>query len=324
MDYSKTASQRLRSVTLAGEMANMIGLKKTSAAITGTGVGGGGAVSIGTGTPNRLSKWLTATSLGDSHFIDDGTATDLSYGNNAYSRLFVTGYGFSGGVQYISEVICRFARGVQGAITPVMAGDFLGVLSFRGCDSNGSFPIQEAAKINATATPAGASWTTSDHGTSLGFWTTALGAVQEHLRVSISSQGRLNLYSGDSDYYANSFASPSGMTGSRFYTLPASLPAVSGNVLSCDNGGNMSWAAPSGGFAKGSVIVTFTNTPGSASVNTGLSVVTGVVCTFDYQMGDGVSITVRKNQPSNGYVTVYGRNVTGTGSLGLTAYWIAW
>jgi hypothetical protein len=43
----------------------------------------------------------------------------------------------------------------------------------------------------------------------------------------------------------------------------------------------------SSGFAKGSGMVTFSNTPGSADITTGLASVTGAVCTFDYDMGDG-------------------------------------
>ena len=71
-------------------------------------------------------------------------------------------------------------------------------------------------------------------------------------------------------------------------------------------------------------MVTFSNTPGSADITTGLASVTGAVCTFDYDMGDGVSITVRLNVPSAGKIRIWGRNVTGSGALGLTVYWIAW
>ena len=80
----------------------------------------------------------------------------------------------------------------------------------------------------------------------------------------------------------------------------------------------------SSGLAKGSGMVTFSNTPGSTDITTGLASVTGAVCTFDYDMGDGVSITVRPNVPSAGKIRIWGRNVTGSGSLGLTMYWIAW
>ena len=77
-------------------------------------------------------------------------------------------------------------------------------------------------------------------------------------------------------------------------------------------------------FARGSANVNFSNTPGYVDVNTGLASVTCALATLDYDMGDGVAVTVRPNVPSAGYIRIWGRNVTGTGSLGLTVYWIAW
>ena len=40
----------------------------------------------------------------------------------------------------------------------------------------------------------------------------------------------------------------------------------------------------------------------------------GRLLTFDYDMGDGVSVTVRPNVPSAGKIRIWGRNVTGSGS----------
>lgn len=184
VDYSKTHSQRLRSVTLAGEMANMMYQRRvTSTAIGGGGAAGGKGGASGGGTPNALAKWVGSTNptnaLGDSRFLDDGIAMDLSYGNNVYTNLFVTGYGYdsSTSLQYPSKLILRSTRGTQGSCLPLSAGDFLGVLSWRGCEVAGAVPapVQDAAKIVAQATPLGTTWTTTDHGCGLLFYTTPWG-----------------------------------------------------------------------------------------------------------------------------------------------------
>ena len=65
-------------------------------------------------------------------------------------------------------------------------------------------------------------------------------------------------------------------------------------------------------------------THGSVDVTTGLASVAGALATLDYDMGDGVSVTVRPNVPSAGKIRIWGRNVSGSGSLTLTVYWIAW
>ena len=65
-------------------------------------------------------------------------------------------------------------------------------------------------------------------------------------------------------------------------------------------------------------------THGSVDVTTGLASVVGALATFDYDMGDGVSITVWRNVPSAGKIRIWSKNVSGSGSMTLTVYWIAW
>jgi hypothetical protein len=98
------------------------------------------------------------------------------------------------------------------------------------------------------------------------------------------------------------------------------LAQWAGTRLLSDSG----YAASNLLFKRGSGYVTFSNTPGYVDVNTGLASVSGCVCTLHYDMGDGVVVTNHINYPSAGYVRIYARNVTGTGTLGLDVWWIAW
>jgi len=218
--------------------------------ISGFGAGGVGGGLSGGGTPNALAKWLTASTLGDSHFVDDDVATDLSYGDNKYSRLFVTGYGYSGGLQYHPEIICRAARGIQGAFTPVMSQDVLAVFAARGCDSPNNFPVSDNAKILMYAA---GNWSATSHPTGIFFYTTPIESIQEKLRVVINNLGLLGLYSpfygigGDTGLIM--FATPP--SGGGTYTLPSAPPIVSGYILSSTIAGLMSWIPPTPGGLTG-------------------------------------------------------------------------
>jgi hypothetical protein len=214
--------------------------------IGGIGIGGAGGGIPGSGTLNAIPKWITTGSLGDSRFLDDGVATDLSYGDNKYSRLFVTAYGYSAGIGYVPEVICRYARGTQTALLPVLSQDTLGVFAARAYDGGPGFPISDNAKILMYAA---ANWSVTSRPTGIFFYTTPLGSIQEQPRVVINNLGLLGLYSpyygigGDTGLIM--FATPP--SGGGIYTLPSVPPPVSGYMLSCTTGGAMSWIPPTGG-----------------------------------------------------------------------------
>lgn len=150
------------------------------------------------------------------------------------------------------------ANGTISAPTAVLAGDSIGNFNFRG--HNGvSMPISATAGVAAVATE-NHSLTTG--GTALAFRTTTNGTTNQVDRIRIEHNGNVGIgtsapgapldvkgairMSGSTSGYTG--FQPAATAGSTVWTLP-NADGSSGQVLSTNGAGVLSWITPSGGGA---------------------------------------------------------------------------
>lgn len=200
-----------------------LGARGPSSILGSAAAGGGGGGLTGHGTPNTLARWLTASTLGDSHFTDDGAATYLDYGALTSAILYATGYGGPG---YYGAFIGRAARGNPTTPTASQTDDqlvLIGAIGYGATAWSGSRGGLTVRVANI--------WTDIAQGTYVSLWTTPINAIVPAERMRLTAGGLIGL----PPYPA------------VVYSWPSAWPAVSGYVLSCTTSGVMSWAAPTPG-----------------------------------------------------------------------------
>jgi hypothetical protein len=177
---------------------------------------------MGSGTPNVLTKWAASgLALTDSHFTDDGTFTDLTYGANV-TRLTLTAFGPA----HYPSFTGRGARGTPSSPTPTEGGDAIASFSGRGYSASGFSTARAEIDFWAAQT-----WTDAVQGTLITFNTTPIGSTTLTERMRLSE----------------------GLIGfppypTILYSWPSAWPA--GNyLLQCSTLGVLTWVPPSGGIS---------------------------------------------------------------------------
>src|SRR6185295_1321536 len=153
-----------------------------------------------------------------------------------------------------SAIDFRQQGGTKASPTATASAATMGQINFQGWDGT---TYAKSARVRASAQPSGANWTGSDHGTKLGFFTTAPGSTSNTEKVSINGDGGVSigalgshgigtvnlaaLFTNDS----LSIDSSGAMTAPSFNKVAITAPA-SGATLTIPNGVTFTGPAASG------------------------------------------------------------------------------
>lgn len=174
--------------------------------------------------------------------IDDAS---LVVQGDSYRTLTLKRFNSSNAGQL--DILLKKARGTKASPSAVQISDNLGRIAWTGYDGTNDI---EAAAIQATvsATPG-----TNDMPGKLSFWTTADGAsspierasIDQNGNVTINAQSDLRLADADSSNWV-ALQAPATVASNVTWTLP-SADGSSGQVLSTNGTGTLSWATAGGG-----------------------------------------------------------------------------
>jgi hypothetical protein len=224
------------------------------------------------------------------------------------------------------------SRGASvGTNSIVSNGDVLGELNFLGADGSGAtgYPIGASIYANVDGTPG-----TNDMPGRLVFSTTADGTATPIERMRITNAGFVGInqaspgsaldvkgtlrLSGSTSGYVG--LAPAAAAGSVTYTLP-STDGTTGQFLSTNGSGTLSWASASGGASTGRLInVQVFTTSGTNTYTRSTGVVSAlVIAVGGGGGGKGASGGSAGGNGGNGTSTSFGSHVTAAGGTGATS-----
>jgi hypothetical protein len=132
-------------------------------------------------TLKKLDLNLTG---GTPYAAETDTQFQMSGANGFATTIFMDSFGATAAIDF------RHATGTYALRTASATGSTMGQINFQGYDGTA---YGKAARVRAIGTPSGATWTLTDHGMRLGFFTTAPGTTTLSEKVSIFGDGGMTI-----------------------------------------------------------------------------------------------------------------------------------
>ncbi|MGC9316167.1 MAG: hypothetical protein ACP5G4_11170, partial [bacterium] len=221
--------------------------------------GGGGGIG-GSGTNGRIARFTPdGTTLGNSTFRDDGTTVGLNAAQTSANMLYIqddraisakqglyvdsytsnTGTGDIVGLLSKARVTTSGNHNAAGIIGMVDGNDMNWAVGVMAVNKSGSSTPVVPSVLTALYADGSNNWAWS------GWFTGGHVAIS---RATSTQTGELHFQDLDGTALANyvGFKAPTALSSNYVYTLPASFPASSGQVLSSTTAGVLSWTSAGG------------------------------------------------------------------------------
>ncbi len=222
-------------------------------AASGGGVGG-------SGTNGRIARFTPdGTTLGNSTFRDDGTTVGLNAAQTSANMLYI---------QDDRAISAKQGLYVDSYTSNTGTGDIVGLLSKARVTTSGSHNAAGiigmvdgnnmnwavgvmAVNKSGSTTPVVPSVLTALYADGSNNWAWSGWFTGGHVAISRATStqtGELHFHDLDGTALANyvGFKAPTALSSNYVYTLPASFPASSGQVLSSTTAGVLSWTSAGG------------------------------------------------------------------------------